>query len=118
MLGKDMNALIQNLVRLQALEFDEIAARNPAKTMEQLRATIPTHVLAHYDRLVARGKKGVSLVRGQVCTSCHMRVPLGTIVTILRGTDIQLCTNCGRYLYLPESLAAEATAATQPAARM
>jgi len=29
-------------------------------------------------RLMARGKKGLAAVRNQVCTGCHMRVPVGT----------------------------------------
>jgi hypothetical protein len=36
-----------------------------------------------------------------------MQVPLGVVMTLKRGQDIQLCENCGRYLYLPEATKAE-----------
>ncbi len=79
---------------------------------------MPAQILGHYDRLVARGKKGVAVVRNQVCTGCHMRLPIGTINTLMQGNDIQLCDTCGRYLYLPdpaESQFVENIAATKPA---
>jgi hypothetical protein len=31
-----------------------------------------------------------------------MHVPRGVVLTLMRGEDIQLCENCGRYLYLSE----------------
>ncbi len=72
-----------------------------------MRGKIPPQILGHYDRLVAQGKKGVTAIRGQICSSCHIRVPLGAIMTLKRGEDIQLCENCGRYLYLQEEPPAE-----------
>jgi predicted nucleic acid-binding Zn-ribbon protein len=97
-----MNVVLQNLLKLQALDFKEVAESDAAGKAAELRATIPQPILGHYDRLVARGKKGVALVRNQTCTGCHMRLPIGTINTLLHGLDIQLCDSCGRYLYLPE----------------
>ena len=60
-----------------------------------------------YDRLVARGKKGVTAIRGENCSSCHIRVPIGAIMTLKRGEDLQLCESCGRYLYLPDTAETE-----------
>jgi hypothetical protein len=96
-----MKELLQNLVKLQSLEFS--SDKNPAGAgaLAELRANIPAQILGHYDRLVARGKKGVAAVHGQVCSGCHMQVPLGVVMTLRRGEDIQLCESCGRYLYLP-----------------
>jgi|SRR5450756_559677 len=99
-----MNELINNIWKLQSLELNE-AAPGRAEQIAGLRAKIPLQVLGHYDRLRARGKKGVSIVRNQVCTACHMQVPLGAVMTLMRGMDIQLCECCGRYLYLPEPAA-------------
>ena len=96
-----MNQLLQNLVELQSLEFGEVKDKNAEAIKAELRAKVPSQILAHYDRLVARGKKGVAIVREQVCTSCHMRLPIGVIMTLMHGQDIQLCESCGRYLYLP-----------------
>lgn len=97
-----MNALLQNLLLLQSLESGETTDKNTKTRATELRAQIPVPILAHYDRLSVRGKKGVAIVRNQVCTGCHMRVPIGVISSILHGQDIQLCGNCGRYLCLPE----------------
>ncbi len=101
-----MNDLLQNLIKLQAIEFDEITEKSAGVTAGELRTKIPPQILGHYDRLAARGKKGVAAVRNQVCTGCHMQVPLGVTVTLMHGDDIQICESCGRYLYLapaPES---------------
>ena len=102
-----MNDLLPNLLKLQAIKFGEVAEKNAGATEAELRVKVPTQILAHFDRLVARGKKGVAIVRNQVCTSCHMSVPIGVIVTLRQGQDIQLCETCGRYLYLPPEVAAE-----------
>lgn len=97
-----MNDVLQNLLKLQALEFDPPSAKDVEARKTRLRASVPEPILAHYDRLVARGKKGVAVVRNQVCTGCHMRLPIGTINTLMQNQDLQLCEICGRYLYLPD----------------
>jgi predicted nucleic acid-binding Zn-ribbon protein len=108
-----MKALLQNLIQLQSLESGGVKDKNVEASMAELRAKIPSQILAHYDRLVARGKKGLAAVRGQVCSGCHMQVPLGVVMTLKRGQDIQICESCGRYLYLPPAVE---TKATEPAA--
>ena len=112
-----MNDLLQNLIKLQAIEFEETAEKNSGTTVAELRAKIPAQILGHYDRLVVKGKKGVIAVRGQVCTGCHMQVPLATIMTLKHGTDIQLCENCGRYLFLLDAAEAEAAPLVTPPKR-
>jgi predicted nucleic acid-binding Zn-ribbon protein len=118
-----MNDLLTNLLKLQALEFNESAERSTPSKITELKGSIPQPILAHYERLVARGKKGVALVRNQVCTGCHMRLPIGTINTLMQGQDIQLCDTCGRYLCLPDPveiqpLSSEAAAKpAQPASK-
>jgi hypothetical protein len=108
-----MNDLLTNLARLQALELREAKEKNAEALILELRGLVPAQILAHYDRLMTRGKKGIVPVRGQTCAGCHMRLPIGVILTLLHGTDIQLCDSCGRYLYLPEG---EGTAAAGVAA--
>lgn len=115
-----MNDLLTTLLKLQALEFDETKESNADAQIAELRQRIPPTILGHYDRLAARGKKGVAVVRNQVCTGCHMRLPIGTINTLMQGQDIQLCDTCGRYLYLPdaaESQFVENIAAAKPEAK-
>lgn|SRR5690349_8928275 len=112
-----MNDLLTNLLKIQALDFAETTDKTAEAQKEELRARVPQPVLGHYDRLVARGKKGVAMVRNQVCTGCHMRLPIGTINTLMQGQDIQLCDTCGRYLVLAEpepSTPAEPVAKAKP----
>jgi predicted nucleic acid-binding Zn-ribbon protein len=104
-----MKALLQNLIQLQTLESSGVKDKNAAASLAELRAKIPAQIIAHYDRLVARGKKGLAAVRGQVCSGCHMQVPLGVVMTLKRGDDIQICESCGRYLYLPPAVETEVT---------
>jgi predicted nucleic acid-binding Zn-ribbon protein len=123
-----MHAILNNLLKLQALHFDNHGVQNQAQ-VEELRRVIPQPFLGHYERLQARGKKGVAFVRNQVCTGCHMRLPIGTITLLMRDEDVQLCDSCGRYLVLaeepkaptpvtvPEAEAAPATSAPAKRAR-
>jgi predicted nucleic acid-binding Zn-ribbon protein len=111
-----LNELLQNLIKLQSLEFDDIEDPNTKAVMAELRAKIPSQILGHYDRMVAKGKKGITMVRDQVCTGCHMRVPIGGIMSLKHGEDIQLCENCGRYLYLAPAAPAEPAKSTGTAA--
>ncbi len=93
--------IMENLLKLQGLEFGETRGSDAAAQITQLRSKIPPTILAHYDRLAARGKKGIAIVQNQVCSGCHMRLPIGTMNTLSHAGDIELCESCGRYLYLP-----------------
>lgn len=109
-----MNATIQNLLKLQSIEFGD--EKGTEKQIAELRAIIPEPILGHYDRLRIRDKKGVAVVRNQVCTGCHMKLPIGVIATLMQDRDIQLCDSCGRYLYLElQAPAAAPVPAAKPA---
>ena len=95
-----MNDIIANLLSLQEIAFG--AKKSSASEIAAMRKSIPEPVLGHYDRLIARGKKGVAIVKNGACTGCYMRLPIGTMQILMRREDIQLCDTCGRYLYLPE----------------
>ena len=105
---------MQNLLKLQTMEFSETGDETAAATITALRAKIPPPILVHYDRFQVRGKKGLAVVVNQVCTGCHMRLPLGVIMTLKHGQDLQLCDSCGRYLYLPDEV--ESAPVTAPRA--
>ena len=109
-----MNATIQSLLKLQSIEFGE--EKGSEKQIADLRGLIPEPILGHYDRLRARDKKGVAVVRNQVCAGCHMKLPIGVITILMQDRDIQLCDSCGRYLYLePQAAAPAETAPAKPA---
>ena len=115
-----MNAVIQTLLKIQALEFSEVPDPTSPAQIQELRTQVPTQILAHYDRLRIRGKKGVAIVRNKSCTGCHMQQPIGIITVLMRNEDIQLCDSCGRYLFLPpesEAPVAEPVIAVKSAAK-
>ncbi len=99
-----MRKIMEHLLALQNFQFN---ARGQSLVVQaevaQRRAEVPTPVLAHFDRMAARGKKGVAVVRHGVCTACHMQITTGKLSNLAAGSDICLCDNCGRYLYLPEA---------------
>ncbi len=97
-----MNELLGNLVKLQELELEHASDSKKKALIAELRGKIPPQILGHYDRLMVRGKKGITAVRNQACTGCHMRLPIGVVSTLMKAADIQLCDSCGRYLYLAE----------------
>ena len=86
-------------------------ARHTATAKEdiaKLRNGIPEGILGHFDRLLARGKKGVSIARNGVCSECHLKISSGTWANLPHRSDIHLCDTCGRYLYLPPQTVADA----------
>ena len=97
----NMNGTLQDLLRLQRLDFGEHPKN--ASQAAALRAAIPATMLERYERRRALGKKAIALVRNRVCTSCRMQVPIGVVATLMRGTVTQVCGNCGLYLCLPET---------------
>lgn len=66
-----------------------------------LAAFVPPPVLAHYLRLVERGRTGVAVVRHGVCSGCHLRLPSGQVAALVKSEELHLCENCGSYLLLP-----------------
>jgi predicted nucleic acid-binding Zn-ribbon protein len=96
-----MNSIIRSLLALQELLQQHRPATDEQKAAaELLRQQIPTPILAHFDRMIAGGRNGVSLVRNGVCSGCHMRVPVGTAASLANPNDVHLCENCGSYLAL------------------
>jgi predicted nucleic acid-binding Zn-ribbon protein len=94
---------MEQLLALQKLQFEARSRSAESKAaIEKLRENIPTPILAHYERLVLRGKKGVAVARNGVCGECHLRITVAKLVTLAYSDEVQLCDNCGRYLYLPE----------------
>jgi predicted nucleic acid-binding Zn-ribbon protein len=101
--------IMESLMALQAAQLKP--ARHTATAKEdiaKLRNGIPEGILGHFDRLLARGKKGVSIARNGVCSECHLKISSGTWANLPHRSDIHLCDTCGRYLYLPPQTAADA----------
>jgi predicted nucleic acid-binding Zn-ribbon protein len=107
------------LVTLQklALAAKPLTLKDEAEILE-LRRKIPAPILDHFDRLVARGKKGVAIARNGACSECHLRLPSGTMASLAYTDEVHLCDNCGRYLYLPAEPALAAAAVPLPVVPM
>jgi len=98
-----MRKIMEQLLALQKLQFDARSRSSESKAeMEKLREKVSTPILAHYERLVLRGKKGVAIARNSVCGECHLRITSGKRIGLVYANEVQVCDNCGRYLYLPE----------------
>jgi len=101
----DATTILTLLYELQQLEFSNKDPDEKTKArIAELRSQIAPQYLRHYDRLKARGRKGVSLVRNGVCTECRMALPTGIWNTVQRGDDICVCDHCARYLMLDPAL--------------
>ncbi len=97
--------VIERLLELQTLEMGpEAEAPENRPIIDALRKEIPDPILGHYDRLRARGKKGVALVRHGVCSGCQMKLATGVHAALLRDEDIAMCDNCARYLLVAPDL--------------
>lgn len=109
---------IEQLFELQKLQLgpENDTAQIRAR-IEAIRSEVPGPILAHYDRLLQRGKKGVALVRHGVCTGCQMRLATGVHAALIRDEDIAMCDTCARYLLLAPEAAEPAPAPKPPAKR-
>ncbi len=104
---KTVIEIMESLVALQQIQLKRARLTPAAKDeITQLRSDIPEGILNHFDRLLARGKKGVAVARNGVCSECHLKISSGTLGTLPHRTDIHLCDSCGRDLYLPLDTAA------------
>ena len=102
-----MNPFVENFFTLPRPAHTRGAAGGivtPAAA--RLRAQVPAPVLAHFDRLIAQGRKGVAEVRHGFCSACHLRLPAAVTATGDTDEDLHLCENCGAYLRFPENTAA------------
>jgi hypothetical protein len=97
-----MRQIMENLLKLQTfqLQSTSLSLENKSEILK-LREKIPGPILGRFDRLVARGKKGVAIVHNGACGECHLRLPSGTAADLRFTHELHVCDNCGRYLYLP-----------------
>lgn len=104
-----MNPFVETLFSLQRLSPTRgVAGIIVTPATAKLRAQVPAPVLAHFDRLIAQGQKGVAEVRHGVCSACHLRLPAAVTASGATDEDLHLCENCGAYLRFPEETAAPA----------
>lgn len=104
----DAAIVLRALIDLNRLE-DELRALGPrsqrkealAAQISDERTKVPPFILAHHDRVRARGRMSTVPVKDWVCRSCFISVPSGLRTKLASRDDICVCENCGAYIYLP-----------------
>ena len=65
----------------------------------ELRASIEAASVDLYDSLLrSKGGLAVTILKGELCVGCRVRVPSGLAQRVRRGQELVLCNNCGRIL--------------------
>jgi len=112
----DMDSIqvIVSLVELQKLARATKSGRPasgvmPTARQVELRAQVPNAILGHFDRMLAQGRSGIAPLRNGICGGCHIRIPRAHIAGIRGSHELDVCDQCGTFIYAEEML----TAATE-----
>ncbi len=101
-IGAVMRRIMEHLLAIQSQQLNGgWQSGDLLWELAKHRAEVPPPVYAHFERILARGKKGVAIVLDGVCSECHLQINRGKLASLAADLDICLCDNCGRYLYLP-----------------
>lgn len=93
----DTEIIVLNLTELQLLSRRGGRISPDQKlTVKRIRQETPASILAHFDEMLARGRKGVAEVRHGVCSGCYLRLP--TYLLTGSGGELATCETCGAYL--------------------
>jgi hypothetical protein len=65
---------------------------------------IGRELMAHYDRVGARRRPAVILVKEERCGGCRVGIPPQAFIEIIRGEEIVTCGNCARILIHADKL--------------
>jgi len=68
--------------------------------ISRLRSIIPAFILGHHDRNIQMGKASIVSVVNGVCSACHLRLPTGHAARLQSSQDLEVCDNCGSFIYL------------------
>jgi mannitol/fructose-specific phosphotransferase system IIA component (Ntr-type) len=109
-----MKSVLNQLIQLQELNFAKeeqkaSGARMPLAQLEKaianIRAQLPEAVAERYDRLQKRYPLAVVPLAHGSCSRCGLAVPPAVVNAAKSGVDLQNCPHCGRFLYLPDTIA-------------
>lgn len=84
-----------------ARERDALSARLAAldEARAQTRAALAAESLRTYDRLrQTKAGRAVAPIKRDVCSACGVAVPSGLLQRVREGTEMVLCSGCGRIL--------------------
>lgn len=75
--------------------------------IQRLRSILPAFILGHHDRKLQKGKPSIVAVVGGVCSACHLRLPIGHVARLHSSQDLEVCDNCGTFIFLEAGIASE-----------
>lgn len=62
-------------------------------------ARLPANVVKRYQQVAEKRQGvGVSILRGETCTSCKRTIPPQTALMIMKGAVVEACPSCSRFL--------------------
>ena len=97
-IAEEYNQRIEDLK--QNLQYHKERLEEEIKEKEELRKTIPSNLLAIYDKLIKnREGKAISFVETNFCGICNVKIRPQRLSQLISTKDILICENCGRILY-------------------
>ena len=85
--------------RLRAHPYERLRAHRE-RTHRAQRRTTRLDRFNRFDRLFkSKGDAAVVALEHEVCTGCHMKVTIATVMRVKAGKEIVSCEQCGRILY-------------------
>jgi len=85
--------------------------------ISRLRSIIPAFILGHHDRKIQMGKASIVAVVNGVCSACHLSLPSGHAARLRSSQDLEVCDNCGAFIYLEPGSIPSNFAAPNPVRR-
>jgi predicted nucleic acid-binding Zn-ribbon protein len=65
--------------------------------------------------MLQRGKRSIVPVHGGVCSACHLRLPIGHLTRLQSSQDLEVCDNCGTFIYFERTNETLVLADSKPA---
>jgi mannitol/fructose-specific phosphotransferase system IIA component (Ntr-type) len=109
-----MKNVLNQLIQLQELDFALTEGKASASKMPlaQLEESItkslkklPEDVSERYQRLRKRFPLAVVPIVSGACATCGMMLTAALVQAVKTGEALQTCPHCGRFIYLPETMA-------------
>jgi predicted nucleic acid-binding Zn-ribbon protein len=105
----DSIEIIQSLKELQSIARASKSARLIASSSLSprqiaLRAKVPNAILGHFDRMLVQGRSGIAPLRNGVCGGCHIRIPRAHVAGMRGSHELDVCDQCGTFIYSEETL--------------
>jgi len=92
---QDLGGLESELFEIEP----ELAVRRIDDKLDELEDRLDASVRGRYERLKGAGERMVVPVMGGICYGCFMAVPTAWASDAERNEAIDVCDNCGRFLY-------------------